>query len=87
MLGKTKLRILQIIANSSKHGYALSKDTGISISSIYDHLNELEKLGLIEVKANGRRKSYSLTENGKLFLKVIKTNISDKRDKEMKQKQ
>lgn len=80
MLGKTKTKILRLIAKSPKHGYALSKELGVSISSIYDHLKELEKSGLVAAENKGDKVNYRITENGKLLLKALKVNMSEKTD-------
>lgn len=82
MLGKTKLKILQIIAQSPQHGYALSKKLGVSISSIYDHLKDLEKSGLVKAEEKESRKLYSMTTNGEMLLKALKGSISEKTDME-----
>ena len=78
MLGRTKLRILQITAHSPQYGYALSKKLGVSVSSIYDHLKDLEKMGLIKKEDMEDKKFYSITANGELFLKALKGGMSEK---------
>lgn len=78
LLGKTKLRILQMVAESPRHGYGLSKELGVSMSSIYDHLKQLERSGLVAAEARESKKLYSITENGELLLKALKANISEK---------
>lgn len=78
MVGKTKLKILQIIAHSPQYGYALSKKLGVSVSSIYDHLNDLEKMGLAKKENEEGKKFYSITANGELLLKALKGGISEK---------
>lgn len=82
MVGKTKLRILKAITHSPQHGYALSKKLGVSVSSIYEHLKVLEKLGLVKVEEKGDKKLYSITENGELLLKALKGSLLEKTDME-----
>ncbi len=62
------------------HGYAISKELGVSISSVYDHLKELERSGFVTAEDKGSKISYRITENGRLLLKAMKVNISEKSD-------
>ncbi len=62
------------------HGYAISKELGVSISSIYDHLKELQQSGFVTADNKGSKINYRITENGKLLLKAMKVNISEKSD-------
>ena len=78
MLGKTKLRILQLLVESPSHGYALAKDLRVSISSIYEHLKELEHSGFILSEEKGDKKNYRLTESGRLLLKALKANKAER---------
>ena len=72
MIGKTKLKILQKLSISPLHGYKIARELNISLSAIYAHLKELEQRNLIEVYEVGTRKSYTLTENGKKLLEILK---------------
>jgi len=76
----TKRHILQLLNESESYGYNLQKKLEsrfklhLSLPSIYQHLNELETIRLIERarvrKELGReRYYYSLTEKGKIVLK------------------
>jgi len=71
MLTSTKLRILGRIAKGPIHGYGLSKEFNISVSSIYKHLMELTELDFIRVlREDDSRKIYEITEKGKLALEL-----------------
>ncbi len=68
IIGKTKLAILRALDKGPVHGYLLSKRISASQSSIYEHLAELERAGLVEAKEVGRRVVYSLTKEGRLIV-------------------
>ncbi len=69
----TKVKILTVLNMGSMHGYEIWKKIGriMKIQAVYQHLNELEKLGLIKSQIVGRRKVYSLTNKGESLLKAI----------------
>ncbi len=79
-LGMTKVHILQILANRESYGYEIRQilydkyGQRISVTSVYQHLNELVQAGLviqsrIERSADHRIKNYyALTEIGKSVL-------------------
>jgi len=76
-LGRTKLKMLQLISREESYGYDLAdelrKQHGIQIdvSSVYQHLLELERMGLIrgtKVKSmfgRPKRKYYGITALGR----------------------
>jgi len=75
-LGETKIRILQAISEGYTYGYMIWKTLknkfgiAIGLPTLYQHLKELERMGLITVfseERTGGRKSihYALTERGK----------------------
>jgi len=86
--GYMRIAILILLSNKSSHGYEIMKETGDrtegfwkpTAGGIYPILKDLEKSGYIEGKwgfeKNRRRKSYSITETGRLILKrvLIKQN-------------
>lgn len=84
-IGESKVAILSMLSHGSDYAYRirrrLADDFGRSMSlvSVYQHLNELEALGLIAVEKHERsperrmRVYYSATENGLEFLKSQKT--------------
>src|SRR5690349_1517981 len=68
--------ILSSLADGSKHGWALTKDieafadVRLAPGTLYEALNRLEGLGLIEpVPSDGRRRPYKLTELGAAALR------------------
>ncbi|MCS7116992.1 MAG: threonine synthase, partial [Nitrososphaerales archaeon] len=79
-LGLTKMRILSLIRDSELHGYGIWKELSrrfrmdIKIPSVYQHLSELERAGLItrthtkKVLGRPSRWYYSLTAKGKEVL-------------------
>ncbi|MEM3151312.1 MAG: pyridoxal-phosphate dependent enzyme, partial [Candidatus Bathyarchaeia archaeon] len=80
-LGETKLKLLKILSNVS-YGYEAwkaLKDMGfnLDISSVYQHLAELEAMGLIKrikterILGKPARIYYSLTSKGEEILKKI----------------
>jgi DNA-binding PadR family transcriptional regulator len=67
--------ILSSLAESEKHGWALTKDieafAGVRLvpGTLYEALYRLERLGLIEaVPSEGRRRPYKLTGGGAIAL-------------------
>ena len=72
IIGSTKMKILKELEKNPIHGYALSKKLGITISSVYEHLSELEGEGLVKCVIDGRRKVYSLTEKGRKLLEILR---------------
>jgi threonine synthase len=80
-MGESKLAIMSILSHGADYAYRirarLAADFGRSMSlvSVYQHLNELESLGLIVVERRERsperrvRVYYALTESGSEFLK------------------
>jgi len=75
-LGDSKIRVLRLMEKRDMHGYgiwqSLRKSAAeISLPSVYQHLSELELLGLLrkgEVYAaagNRKRRYYALTEKGR----------------------
>jgi threonine synthase len=83
-LGRTKLEILETISRRETYGYEvwrmLRKKLGVDmdVSCVYQHLSELEKVGLIRrtkvesVLGKPERYYYSLTDRGKAITKSTK---------------
>lgn len=71
VLGSTKERILKEIDRSPLHGYTLASRLGISLSSTYEHLKDLREGGFVDLKQEGRRRIYLLTDKGRLLLKAL----------------
>jgi threonine synthase len=80
-IGESKVAILAILSEGADYAYCMRKKLGdewdrrMSLVSVYQHLSELEGLGLIAVEKHERsperrmRVYYSLTESGLEFLK------------------
>ena len=78
MAGYLRLIVMKTLSNKKLSGYDLikqiEKDTGTwkpSFGSIYPLLDKLLKEKLVEVEAQGRRKAYFLTSEGKKQLVII----------------
>jgi threonine synthase len=83
-LGETKVRILTILADKELYGYgiwrSLREDWSLkmTIPSVYQHLYELEALGLIRrgeayvMVGNRRRRYYTLTDKGREALNTVR---------------
>lgn len=75
-----KMNILQYIFTKGElTGYSFMRDCrerGIKVSSgtIYPHLKELEEMGVITHKQDGKRKVYTTTEKGKEWIKKMSLN-------------
>ncbi len=72
-----KLTVLEELNKKSSYGYDVMKSIGElgkkpSPGYIYPLLNDLEKKNFISVKKDGRRKIYSITPDGRKFLKNLK---------------
>lgn len=78
-----KLLILKLLKEGEKTGYDLiktiEKESGWKPSpgSIYPHLNDLKNKKHIKVKEEGRRKIYTITNEGKTELKKMSSEIVD----------
>ncbi|WP_297421630.1 pyridoxal-phosphate dependent enzyme [Thermococcus sp.] len=73
-LGGTKLEILRLIEDGEMYGYEVWEALGkpLRYQAVYQHLRELESMGLIEEsRRKGRRVYYRLTGRGKKFLEMM----------------
>src|SRR5208282_3780396 len=78
-LGRTKLTMLRVIANKETYGYEIwrslqKRGLKLDISSVYQHLSELEKVGLVtrsrteSVLGKPKRCYYATTVKGRSFI-------------------
>jgi len=78
-LGRTKLTMLRVIANKETYGYEIwrslqKRGLKLDISSVYQHLSELEKIGLVtrsrteSVLGKPKRCYYATTVKGRSFI-------------------
>lgn len=65
-LTDAKRKILSLLDEEPRHGYALANDLGKQGPTVYEHLQQLEEAEYIESESDGRRKVYTLTERGRL---------------------
>lgn len=75
LIGDTKMQVLHLLDESSSHGYKLHKEIGVTTSTIYQHLNELEEAGMVEsVSVEGdtrERTEYRTTNKGRQLLELL----------------
>ena len=74
LIGGTKKKILLELSKEPCHGYKLAKALTLPLSTVYGHLQDLRKLGLIESKTEDRQIIYNLTQKGKLFIEIVIKN-------------
>jgi threonine synthase len=69
----TKESILRLISQRRTYGYDIWKRLGSSMTlgAVYQHLNDLEKRGLISPEVIGKRKMFKITERGKRVLNAL----------------
>lgn len=81
LIGDTKLEILEILAEEPTHGYALHQQLGVTTSTIYQHLDELNEAGMVsEQKLAGQsdnRVLYSLTSDGERLRGLLSEDASE----------
>ncbi|CAD5243689.1 Threonine synthase [Thermococcus camini] len=73
-VGGTKLEILRLLSGRSMYGYEIweALEKPLKYQAVYQHLRELESMGLIEeTHRRGRRVYYGLTERGRRFLETM----------------
>lgn len=70
----TKNYIFSVIAEEDSYGYDIWNKIGrcVTIGAIYQHLSELEKKVLIVSYKKGRKKFYTLTDEGKRKIEIQK---------------
>ena len=80
VIGRTKIEILRAIKDGNSYGYAIWKYLGrrgiaIKLPTIYQHLSELERMGLIKIisKSGLKRQTtiYGLTTRGRYVLRYL----------------
>ncbi|WP_461866540.1 pyridoxal-phosphate dependent enzyme [Thermococcus sp.] len=70
-IGGTKLEILKLLKDGEKYGYEIweNLEKPMNYQAVYQHIKELESLGLIEKsQKRGKRLYYRLTEKGERVL-------------------
>lgn len=69
------MRMLRLLDESPSHGYKMHKEIGVTTSTIYQHLSDLEKAGMVEstpVEGDTRnRTEYRITEKGYQLLELL----------------
>ncbi len=70
-IGGTKLEILRLLRDGERYGYEIweNLEKPMNYQAVYQHIKELESLGLIEKsRKRGKRLYYRLSEKGKRLL-------------------
>lgn len=67
----SKVKILMGLRQKPMHGYAMSQELRVPLTSVYEHLRDLRRNGFIKTEGAGRRKVYRLTEKGALLLRAV----------------
>ncbi len=81
--GDLRLVILNLIADKPRHGYELIKEIEDSVGGayspspgvIYPTLTLLEELNYVEAAADGAKKLYTITDEGRAFLTANRTTV------------
>lgn len=81
--GDLRLVILNLIADKPRHGYELIKEIEDSVGGayspspgvIYPTLTLLEELAYVEAAADGAKKLYTITDEGRAFLAANRTTV------------
>ncbi|MEQ1782070.1 MAG: PadR family transcriptional regulator [Hyphomonadaceae bacterium] len=87
--GDLRLVILNMIAEKPRHGYELIKEIEDSVSGaytpspgvIYPTLTLLEELGYVEAAAEGAKKLYTITDEGRAFLTANQATVDNLRER------
>ncbi len=81
--GDLRLVILNLIADKPRHGYELIKEIEDSVGGayspspgvIYPTLTLLEELAYVEAAADGAKKLYTITDEGRAFLTANRATV------------
>jgi len=81
--GDLRLVILNLIADKPRHGYELIKEIEDSVGGayspspgvIYPTLTLLEELNYVEASADGAKKLYTITDEGRAFLAANRATV------------
>jgi len=87
--GDLRLVILNLIAEKPRHGYELIKEIEDSVAGaytpspgvIYPTLTLLEELGYVVAEADGAKKLYAITDEGRAFLTANQSTVDALRER------
>jgi DNA-binding PadR family transcriptional regulator len=87
--GDLRLVILNMIAEKPRHGYELIKEIEDSVAGaytpspgvIYPTLTLLEELGYVVAEADGAKKLYAITDEGRAFLTANQATVDALRER------
>jgi len=75
LIGESKFQILRLLNESPSHGYEMHKKMGVTTSTIYQHLEELEEAGMVESKSvegdTRTRTEYHITDKGSQLIDLL----------------
>jgi DNA-binding PadR family transcriptional regulator len=67
------MEILSLLSEEPSHGYELHKELGITTSTVYTHLEELEEAGMVEeTEGDERKNEYHITNDGQQLLELLR---------------
>lgn len=73
----TKADIVLLLAKAPAHGYAVARKLKLTLSTVYEHLKELEAAGLVAPEQDGRRRIVRLTARGRALANLLGEHPSD----------
>jgi len=76
VITSSKQKILEGLKRKSMHGYEISKELKVPISSVYEHLRYLREKGFVRFEKRERKRVYRLTKRGEYLLRAL-NNIGD----------
>ena len=79
----TKADILRLLSRGPRHGYAIARELKLTLSTVYEHVRDLESEGLVVTEQQGRRREIRLTPRGKALAGVLagEADEADRRSK------
>lgn len=73
----TKVEILRLLSKGPRHGYAIARELKLTLSTVYEHVRDLEAEGLVVTEDSGRRREIRLTPRGKTFVGALNGQADD----------
>jgi len=73
----TKVDILRRLAAGPRHGYAIARELKLTLSTVYEHVRDLEAEGLVATEDRGRRREIRLTPRGTALVGALTGQAED----------
>ncbi len=67
----TKADILRMLSKGPRHGYAIARELKLTLSTVYEHIYDLEAEGLVVTEDRARRRDIRLTPRGRALVDVL----------------